>query len=100
MASSTATTAVLVLLNRTVFTTDMLILSPEIPFMAGRTERCVLGRWIDKRRGHDITVAAATARVSSMITGIVTLRVMTEKRWRPAIGGMTLVTLQIGIKMA
>lgn len=98
MAATAA--AIPVLCDGTVFTTDMIPFSFKITGMTGRTERCVLGPGPGTVSANCSTVAAVAARISSVIARVVTLRVMAETGWRPAVGGMTGVALCGGIQMS
>jgi len=93
VASPATATAVPVLLYRSVFAADMIAFAFEIVSMTGRAEGCVLGPGPGNGRAYRIAVTAVTARVSSVVSRVVSIRIMAETGWRPAVGGMADVAL-------
>lgn len=91
---TTATGAIPVLRDRTVFSTNVIPFAVEIVRVTGRTIRSVLRPPIWNRCADGITVARIATRIPSVIAWVVALRVMAEVGRRPAIGGMTNVTLR------
>ena len=92
--------AIPVLRDGTVFTTDMIAFAFEITGMTGRTERCVLGPGPGDVSTDGSAVAAVTARIPSVIARVVALRIMGEAGWCPAAGGMTHVALFSGTQVS
>ena len=91
MASAAAT--IPVLSDGAVFSAYVISFSFEIVSVTGGTERSVLGPGPRNRAANGITVTAVTARISSVITRVVSIRVMTKVGRRPGVGGMTYVAL-------
>jgi hypothetical protein len=97
MAAAAAATAILVLFDGAIFSTDVFIDRFELFRMTASTVRrvCYLA-WIIVTidTGTDqASVAAAASGISSVITRIVAARRVLEAGGRPAIGGMAYVTL-------
>ncbi len=90
---TSAAGAVLVLCDGTIFTTNVLTFASEIIRVTGGAERLVLGIGPGNSSAYYIAVAAVTAWIPAVITGIVPLRAMAEAGWRPATGGMADVAL-------
>ncbi len=87
MASASA--AILVLLDSTVFTTIMIAFTFEITCMTAGTEWRV-SRFIriivtTQTGTYRSSVTASTARIASVIARVVTIAVMAEAGWCPAV---------------
>ena len=97
------TSAVFVLLDGAIFSANVFILRIEVIGMAAGTGWCVsfLIRVIVRidTGSYRSFVTASTARIPSMVAWIVTLSAVLEVGWRPAISGMTHVTLFRHIEM-
>lgn len=99
MAASASATAVPVLFDSPASSTDMISFTGEIIGMAGSTVWCILRPAINKWSHYTIPVASATAWIYSVVSRVISSRIMAEDGWCPAVGGMTDVTLYIGIEM-
>lgn len=89
-----AASAVLVLLNSTALSSNMLVFRLKIICMTGCTERRILRVRPVEHRVDAIAVAAAATQVPSMVTRIVALRVMAEAGRCPAGRYVTHVALE------
>ena len=100
MTSPAAVTAILVLFDRTATPANVITFTSEITLMTGRTERCIPGCGPREGTADATAVAGATARVPSVITGVVPAGVVAEYIRRPCIGCMADVALHSRIYMA
>ncbi len=82
MAATACT--ILVLLNSTAFSANMLVFRIEIIGMTGGAEGRVLRVGPAEHRVDAVTVTAAATQIPSVVTRIVTLRVVTEAGRRPS----------------
>ena len=84
---------ILVLRYRAVLAAYMFTFTLKIVGMTGRTERRVLGPSIRNHSTYRTTVTSAATRLSSVPARVVSVGVVTEIGWRPAVGAMTYVAL-------
>lgn len=84
MASTAA--AVLVLLDSTASTANMITLASEIIRMTGCAERLVLIKGPRKSAADVAAMAAAATRIHQVVTRVVAPGAVTEDVWRPGIG--------------
>lgn len=98
MAPAATATAILVLLDGTVFSTDVIALTFEVSLMTPRAEGCVARRRI-RYVFVVVRVTRTTANVRPMIAGIVAVVWMRVIDRRPTLRGMTGVTFRNGHKV-
>ena len=94
---TTTLTAALVLLNRSVLASNMLVLPSEVIGMASRTVWLVLGERPGNDTADGVAMATRAARITAMVSGIVTIRIMRKGAGGPGVGAMANITLFRGV---
>ena len=82
---TSASTAILVLFDCAASAAIVITFTFEIIRMTGGAERCILVEGPVKSILNAIAVAAATRQYPSVVTRIITIRIMSEDGWRPAV---------------
>ncbi len=90
---TSAAGAIRVLRDGTVLAAPVLAFAFEIIRVTGGAARLVSGLAPRHSSAHHLAVAAVTAPLPPVITGLAPLRPIAEAGWRPAIRGMARVTL-------
>jgi hypothetical protein len=90
---TTAAGAISILRDCTIFATNMIPFAIEIICVTGSAERLVFWEGPGNSATDNIAMAGCTTRVHAVIARVVPSRTMAEADWRPAVGGMTNVTL-------
>ena len=88
--------AILVLFDSAAFSAIVSTFRFEIIRMTGRTEGCILAKWIIKWQVYTRAVASDAPQVSPVVARVAPLSVMAEDVWCPAVCCMTHVTLNSG----
>ncbi len=94
-----AAAAILVLLNRTASSANVIALASEIIGVTTRAVRRVLGEGPYERAADCAAVTATASRVSPVVARVVATRIMTEDIRCPALGGMAYVALYIRVQV-
>ena len=94
-----AAAAILVLLNRTASSANMIALASEIIGVTTRTVRRVLRERPYERAADCAAVTATASRVSPVVARVVATRIVTEDIRCPALGGMAYVALYIRVQV-
>jgi len=90
---ASASGAVLVLLYRAAFPTDVFVFASKVICVTGGAVGCVFWPRPCQRVRYGAAMARATARISAVVAGIITQRVVAKDVWRPATRRMADVAL-------